>query len=61
MSRVLTRCPTNGEVVPTGHRTQDFALAEMVISRSFRCPRCQKVHAWTREEAWPEVAQAAPA
>jgi len=44
-------CPTTGEDVPTGHRTQDFDLAAVVEPRSFRCPVCHKVHSWRGADA----------
>ena len=44
-------CPETGEDVPTGHRTQDVDLAALTETRSFRCPVCQQVHAWSGETA----------
>jgi hypothetical protein len=55
MPRIITRCPTTGEDVPTGHRTQDLDLAEMVGTRSFRCPVCNAIHAWGSAEARVET------
>lgn len=40
----------------TGHRTTDFDLAQLAQALSFRCNRCNQVHAWTRETAWVETA-----
>jgi len=51
MPRIIIRCPTTGEDVPTGHRSQDLDLAALVEPRSFRCPVCHQVHAWRGEEA----------
>lgn len=51
MARILTICPDTGEAVPTGHRTADIDLAILSETRSFRCPRCQKVHTWTSDIA----------
>ena len=51
MPRIIISCPTTGADVPTGHRTQDFELASIVEPRSFRCPVCQKVHAWCGDDA----------
>ena len=51
MPRILTTCPTSGELVPTGHRTSELDVAEMSAARSFRCATCQQVHTWTAEEA----------
>lgn len=57
MPRIIIRCPTTGQDVPTGHRTKDFQPAEIVEPRSFRCPVCQEVHQWrgsdARIEDWP--------
>lgn len=51
MPRIIIRCPTSGQDVPTGHRSQDFELQTMVETRSFRCPVCQQVHAWSGADA----------
>ena len=51
MPRIIIDCPTTGAEVPTGHRTQDFALSAIVEPRSFRCPVCHEVHAWRGEDA----------
>lgn len=51
MPRIITSCPTTGEDVPTGHRTQDIDLSVLAEPRSFRCPVCHEVHAWTGESA----------
>jgi len=44
-------CPSTGQDVPTGHRTQDFELAAIVEPRAFRCPVCHEVHAWSGADA----------
>jgi len=46
MPRIITVCPTSGEDVPTGHRTQDLDLSSMEGTRAFRCPVCKTVHNW---------------
>lgn len=56
MPRILTTCDSTGEPVVTGHRTSDVDLATLAQPLSFRCNRCNKVHAWTREMAWVETA-----
>ncbi|HXA38244.1 MAG TPA: hypothetical protein VNW53_04530 [Phenylobacterium sp.] len=56
MPRIIIDCPTTGAEVPTGHRTQDFALSAIVEPRSFRCPVCHEVHAWRGEDARVEGA-----
>jgi hypothetical protein len=55
MARILTTCPTSGETVPTGHRTGDFDLSTMTGTRAFRCPSCEKVHAWSADAARAEI------
>jgi endogenous inhibitor of DNA gyrase (YacG/DUF329 family) len=54
MPRILIKCPTTGREVPTGRRTQDVELADMVQPLSFRCPICQAVHSWSGADAWVE-------
>ena len=54
MPRIMISCPTSGADVPTGHRTQDFELSEVIAPRSFRCPVCQQIHSWRGDEAWIE-------
>ena len=51
MPRIIISCPTSGQDVPTGHRSQDFELQAMVETRSFRCPVCHQVHAWSGADA----------
>lgn len=55
MPRIIIVCPTSGEDVPTGHRTQDFDLASMEGTRAFRCPVCKAVHNWSAREAHVEA------
>jgi hypothetical protein len=47
MPRIVTTCPTTGQTVPTGYRSADLDLEELVGPMSFRCTACEKVHAWT--------------
>ncbi len=58
MPRIIIACPTSGEDVPTGHRTQDLDLSVMEGTRAFRCPVCKSVHNWSADEAHVEVGQA---
>jgi hypothetical protein len=51
MPRILTTCEATGQTVPTGHRTTDLELNDVTGPRNFRCPACQEVHAWTRDNA----------
>jgi hypothetical protein len=55
MPRILTRCPTDGALVPTGHRTPEIDLSALVGTRSFRCPGCGEIHAWSAEDATVEA------
>jgi hypothetical protein len=62
MPRIIIACPTSGEDVPTGHRTQDLDLASMEGTRAFRCPVCKSIHNWSAEDARVEAGLAhAPA
>ena len=58
MPRIIVSCPSTGEDVPTGHRTQDLDLAKMADTRSFRCPVCQQVHVWSGADARVEFVPA---
>ncbi len=51
MPRIIISCPTTGENVPTGHRSKDFNLEDIVEPRSFRCPVCHEIHTWRGHEA----------
>jgi hypothetical protein len=55
MPRIIIACPTSGEDVPTGHRTQDLDLSSMEGTRAFRCPVCKSVHNWSAAEARVEA------
>jgi len=55
MPRIIIACPTSGEDVPTGHRTQDLDLSSMEGTRAFRCPVCKAVHNWSAAEAHVEA------
>ena len=57
MPRIIIACPTSGEDVPTGHRTQDLDLSHMEGTRAFRCPVCKAVHNWSAGEAHVETGQ----
>ncbi len=57
MPRIITVCPTSGEDVPTGHRTQDLDLSVMEGTRAFRCPVCKSIHNWSAAEARVETGQ----
>lgn len=59
MPRIIITCPTSGETVPTGHRTQGIDPTTMIETRSFRCPVCQQVHTWRGTDARVEFETAA--
>ena len=53
MPRVMIRCPTTGELVPTGLDSDggpDFRR-RLPSSGSTLCSACRRVHAWHRPEA----------
>jgi hypothetical protein len=60
MPRILTTCPTTGEIVPTGHRSAELDLSAMIGTRAFRCPVCQQVHAWEAHAAYAEAIERRP-
>lgn len=53
MPRILVTCPSTGDAVATGYRTQDIDLSAQNQCRSFRCS-CGQVHAWESNAAWAE-------
>lgn len=56
MPRILTRCPTTQEVVPTIMRMQRAAFDQLKGPHGFRCGKCGQIHHWDRETAWVEEA-----
>ena len=56
MTRILTRCPADDAVVPTGRHMTEAAFAAMGGRFAFRCPACNAVHHWRKEDAWRETA-----
>lgn len=54
MPRILTRCPADGRVVPTGHRMTTAQLESSQAKFGFRCSACAMIHYWVRAEAWVE-------
>jgi hypothetical protein len=55
INRVLIRCPETGESVETILRLRPSAFNNLRGEHSFRCPRCGKVHAWSKQDAWLEA------
>jgi hypothetical protein len=60
MPRILTHCPTDGALVPTGHRTPEIDLSTLAGARAFRCPGCGQVHTWSAEDATVETTLSLP-
>jgi hypothetical protein len=52
MAQVEIRCPSTGEMVPTG-MDMDPATFESVLmtDNSLQCPACGEMHIWGTEEA----------
>ncbi len=48
---VLTACPVEGDVIPTGLDVSDMADLEPSYLLVL-CPACGADHAWTPEAAW---------
>jgi uncharacterized C2H2 Zn-finger protein len=50
------KCPRTERVVPTVLRMREPAFAALSSSHSFRCPACQEIHRWEKQDAWLEGA-----
>lgn len=52
MARVLIKCPTTGEMVPTGTEMdrESFESAKME-QNSVQCTACGEMHSWDKEDA----------
>ena len=57
MPRIITTCPTTGQLVPTGYRSTDLDLAQPSGVKSFRCSSCGKVHEWSARDASVEAVE----
>jgi hypothetical protein len=55
--RLLIRCPTTQEVVPTILRLRPSAFAALQGEHAFRCERCGEIHRWRPEDAWLEQSE----
>jgi hypothetical protein len=56
MPRVLTRCPTTGEVVATQLALDERTFRSIRIPEfTLRCPLCSREHRWSGANAWLEV------
>jgi hypothetical protein len=58
MPRIMTKCPTTERDVPTVYRMSQSQLDALEGEFAFRCPICEEVHRWTRDDAWVEPGQA---
>lgn len=55
MPRIMTKCPTTDRDVPTVYRMSADQLGVLEGQFAFRCPLCDEIHHWSREEAWVEA------
>ena len=55
MARILTECPETGETVFTCRRMKADEFEDMSIELGFRCPSCDQIHKWRKENAWLEA------
>ncbi len=55
MPKIMIRCLTLGEAVPTGLTTEKIKFESLSgIMVPLRCPACLKVHRWEKADAWVE-------
>ena len=54
MARILTRCQSEGGIVHTGRHMTQAAFDGMAGLFAVRCPACNGVHHWRKEDAWQE-------
>jgi uncharacterized C2H2 Zn-finger protein len=52
----MMKCPRTERVVPTVLRMREPAFAALASSHAFRCPACQEIHHWQKQDAWLETA-----
>lgn len=48
----MTKCPTTGNAVATGHHMTQAQLDGANARYAFRCTDCNEIHNWVRDEAW---------
>jgi hypothetical protein len=53
MLHIMTKCPETGADVSTLHRMNQAEFDVFEGERSFRCPKCARVHTWSKRDAWP--------
>jgi hypothetical protein len=64
MSKIMIKCLSNGQAVPTGMVTDQSAwnkLANDWAGDAFICPTCNKMHEWIKNDAFIAVSVKAPA
>jgi hypothetical protein len=55
MPEVLIDCPSTGNPVPTGIAMSEELFASTTMrGNSVRCPHCQQMHTWDKEDAYLE-------
>ena len=59
MARILIKCPNTARSVHTVLRMRESAFANLTGPHAFRCPACNQVHTWEKQDAWLEPAIAA--
>ena len=58
MARVLMKCPETGVTVFTCQRMKSVEFDALERELGFRCPSCDKIHKWSRADAWLEESRA---
>jgi hypothetical protein len=61
MARVLMKCPETGQTVFTCQRMKPPEFDSLERELGFRCPSCDKIHKWSKADAWLEEAPASAA
>jgi len=56
MARILMKCPRTERIVPTVLRMREPAFEQLSGSHAFRCPACEQIHTWEKNDAWLERA-----
>ena len=50
------KCPETERIVPTVLRMSETAFQGLATKHAFRCPSCDKIHSWEKQDAWLERA-----
>ena len=56
MARIMMKCPRTERTVPTVLRMREAAFEALSSSHAFRCPACDTIHHWQKQDAWLETA-----